>query len=57
MTTSVGGTPYLGAGGKLVHVDLDARARERGLLGAGSLVALYAQGAGFTRAAAVLQVE
>ncbi len=45
---------HVGVCGPLFNL---ARARMRGLLSPGTFVALYAQGAGFTRAAAVLEVD
>jgi 3-oxoacyl-[acyl-carrier-protein] synthase III len=44
---------HVGACGPLFNLE---RARERGLLAAGQCAAIYAQGAGFTRAAALLEV-
>jgi 3-oxoacyl-[acyl-carrier-protein] synthase III len=43
---------HVGACGPVFNLQ---RARERGLVTPGTLVALYAQGAGFTRAAAILE--
>jgi 3-oxoacyl-[acyl-carrier-protein] synthase-3 len=52
--TTYGDIAHVGVCGPLFNLE---RARNEGLLAAGSIVALYAQGAGFTRAAALLEVD